>query len=210
MKFRLKRILFCAGLSSYQLRTPLRKATKARKAMREPAMLPTRKTAWWCRFGLCFEVWMDSDFFGDRDMKYESLDWWCRFAIVMTIDGHNLGDCDVNGWQWWQWWWWSWWRTWTWLAPLDAASRMFASSLFCEWGRILTPIFSIIRNHKVLFMFYNIHPRYFFRNTVGCQFLIFLMSNLGGKVLSLGAWLLGLWIEELAERWLSSWQYKQG
>ena len=29
----------------HQLRTPLRKATKARKAMREPAMLPTRKTA---------------------------------------------------------------------------------------------------------------------------------------------------------------------
>ena len=127
---------------------------------------------------------------------------------------------DENGWQWW---WWSWWWTWTWLAPLDAASRMFASSLFCDWGRILTPTFSLICYHKVLFTSFNMrsipsqsHLQHhdatsiqdvFFRNTVGCQFLIFLlMSNLGGKVLSLGAWLLGLWIEELAERGKDSWK----
>ena len=149
----------------------------------------------------------------------------------------KIRDCDDDRWwqswrlrwEWmtrWQWWWWSWWWTWTWLAPLDAASRMFASSLFCDWGRILTPTFSLICYHKVLFTSFNMrsipsqsHLQHhdatsiqdvFFRNTVGCQFLIFLMSNLGGKVLSLGAWLLGLWIEELAERWLSSWQYKQG
>ena len=54
------------------------------------------------------------------------------FVIAMTIDGKvlaivmRLDDDDGNddlddGLN-------------TWLAPLDAASRMFASSLFCEWG----------------------------------------------------------------------------
>ena len=40
------RLVSKANNLSHQLSTPLRKATKARKAMREPAMLPTRKTAW--------------------------------------------------------------------------------------------------------------------------------------------------------------------
>ena len=53
------------------------------------------------------------------------------FVIVMTIDGDVLaivmrtddddGNDDIDD------------GLNTWLAPLDAASRMFATSLFCEW-----------------------------------------------------------------------------
>ena len=38
----------------------------------------------------------------------------------------------------------------TWLAPLEAASRMFASSLFCKWKQILNQSFS--RVSKKLFV----------------------------------------------------------
>ena len=63
-------------------------------------------------------------------------------AIVMRTDGNdgkddlddctdgNAGNDDIDD------------GLNTWLAPLDAASRMFASSLFCEWGTNSIQIFS--------------------------------------------------------------------